>query len=177
LSEDGVREVMVVGVRRPHPNLMSYYALESLVLGPLFPFWLVPRFLRFRTLRYTFDEEGVSMRWGVLFHRQVTLTYGRIQDIHLQSNFVERRLGLARVKIQTAAGSATAEMSIDGLQEYAEVRDYLYSRMRGARRAGGARPSSGGTDADELVAVLQDVVAELRGLRADLEASSEVALE
>jgi putative membrane protein len=164
----------VVGVKRPHPNLLTYYAIESLMLGPFFPFWLIPRFLRYRSLQYAFDEEGVSMRWGVLFHRQVSLTYARIQDIHLQSNFVERRLGLARVKVQTAAGSATAEMSIDGLQEFAEVRDYLYSRMRGARHTGEAgRPAGATASSDELTEVLAAVVAEIRGLRQDLAAIGE----
>ena len=114
------------------------------------------------------------MRWGVVFHRQVSLTYGRIQDIHLQSNLIERRLGLARIKVQTAAGSATAEMSIDGLPEYAAVRDYLYSRMRGARQLGSADARGVGRPEDMLaVSALREVVEELRGLRADLAALAE----
>ena len=42
----------VRGSRRPHSNLIVYWALESLLLGPFFPFLLVPRVLRFKTLRY-----------------------------------------------------------------------------------------------------------------------------
>ena len=160
----------VLGVKRPHANLFKYYCLESLLLGPFFFFLLIPRALRFRSLRYRFDEEGVSMRWGVLFHRQVTLTYGRIQDIHLQSNLVERRLGLARIKVQTAAGSATAEMSIDGLQEFSTVRDYLYSKMRGARGLAEGPGRAESPMPDAAVAALRAVVDELRALRADLAA-------
>ena len=159
----------VLGERVPHPNLLRYYSLESLILGPLFLLWLIPRFFRYRSLRYRFDQEGVSMGWGVLFRRQVSLTYERIQDIHLQSNLIERRLGLAKVKIQTAAGSATAEMSIEGLPNYEQVRDFLYSRMRGARgsaQSENREPRS--TGSDELVKVLGQVTEELRGLRQDL---------
>lgn len=164
----------VLGLKRPHRNLLTYYALESLLLGPFFLLLLIPRALRFRSLRYSFDEEGVSMRWGVLFHRQVSLTYGRIQDIHLRSNLVQRRLGLASIKVQTAAGSATAEMSIDGLQEFAQVRDYLYSRMRGARGlSSGPGPVSSGPDAG--VAALRAAVEELRALRAELAVASNPA--
>lgn len=161
----------VLGGHTPHPKLLRYYSLESLVVGPFFLLWLIPRYLRYRSLRYRFDEEGVSMGWGVLFHRQVSLTYGRIQDIHLQSNLIERRLGLAKVKIQTAAGSATAEMSIEGLQNYEQIRDFLYSRMRGARgfdqEEATAKRVAG---SEELIHVLRDVTAELGDLRRDLEA-------
>lgn len=161
----------VLGEHRPHAKLLKYYVFESLVLGPLFLLWLIPRIFRYRSLHYRFDEEGVSMGWGILFHRQVSLTYGRIQDIHLQSNLFERRLGLAKVKIQTAAGSATAEMAIEGLQNYQQVRDFLYSRMRGARgfesADGGAASMAAGTD--ELARVLEQVTEELKGLRQDLE--------
>ena len=156
----------VRGRRSPHPNLLSYYALESLVVGPFFPLLLLPRYLRYRTLRYQFDDEGVTMRWGALFRRQVSLTYGRIQDIHLTSNLVQRWLGLARVQVQTAAGTAAAEMSIEGLQNYDEVRDFLYSRMRIAR--GMADPAEHPAEAesvDPLVAALRETASVLRDLR------------
>ena len=159
----------VRGLRRPHPNLMKYYAVESLLLGPFFLFWLIPRFLRFRTLRFRFDDEGVTVRWGALFRKEVSLTYGRIQDIHLASNLVERRLGLARVKVQTAAGSATAELTIEGLQEYQQVRDFLYTRMRGVRGV----PSSGVSTASspassEVAKALLEAASELRALRNEI---------
>ena len=127
---------------RPHRSLLTYYTLGSLLLGPLFFVALVPLYFRFHTLRYRFDDEGVAMSWGILFRREITLTYARIQDIHLVSNVVERWLGLARVQVQTASGNAGAEMTIEGLPHFAEVRDFLYSRMRGARETGGAaRPA------------------------------------
>ena len=78
------------------------------------------------------------MGWGILFRREINLTYSRIQDIHLVSNIVERWLGLARIQIQTASGSAKAEMTLAGLLQFERVRDFLYSRMRGARDAGTA---------------------------------------
>jgi len=109
------------------------------MLGPFFVFALVPLYFRYHTLRYEFDDEGVSMRWGVLFRREIHLTYARIQDIHLTSNVVERWLGLGRVLVQTASGSSKAEMTIEGLREFEAVRDFLYARMRGMREeAGGA---------------------------------------
>jgi putative membrane protein len=167
----------VTALERPHRNLFAYYALQSLFLGPFFFLALVPLYFKYHTLRYRFDEQGVSMRWGILFRREISLNYARIQDIHLASNFVERWLGLARVQVQTASGSAGAELTIEGLQEFQEVRDFLYNRMRGARRLGGARAASSVSAAgpasaaagDEVAAALRDVAAELRAVRSLLE--------
>ena len=124
-------EAEVFAIRQPDPALFRYYVLASLLAGPLFLVPLIPLYFRYHTLRYQFDSEGISMRWGILFRREITLTYARIQDIHLVSNFVERWLGLARVQIQTASGSTSAEMTLEGIREFAMVRDYLYGRMRG----------------------------------------------
>ena len=167
---EGEREgepIRVAGTRRPHPNLMKLWALQSLLLGPFFFLLLLPRFFKYRSLRYRFDDEGVSASWGVLFRREISLNYSRIQDIHLASNVLERWFGLARIQVQTASGSSGAEMTIEGIREYEEVRDWLYSRMRGSKgrnRAveSGPYPSSG--DAD-LAATLREVARELRLLR------------
>ncbi|MEE2778618.1 MAG: PH domain-containing protein [Acidobacteriota bacterium] len=157
----------ILGTWRPDSNLMKYYTLESLLLGPFFPFLLLPRFLRVRTLRYVFDEEGVRMSWGVLFRREASLTYERIQDIHLTSNLVQRHLGLGTVQIQTASGTANAEVTIEGLKEFEQVRDHLYSRMRGVtsppKEVPTARHGTG-----EIAALLRELTAEIAALRRDL---------
>ena len=54
---------------RPHPNLLNYYLLASILAGPFFPLAALTSFLRYRTLRYRFDDEGVSMRSGSCFAR------------------------------------------------------------------------------------------------------------
>ena len=73
------------------------------------------------------------MSWGVLFKQEVYLTYRRIQDIHLTRNLLQRWMGLAKISLQTASGSSKAEMSIEGVLQAEELRDFLYSRMRGAK--------------------------------------------
>ena len=62
----------VLGLERPHASLLKYYVCAALLWGPLFPIILVTLYIRYRTLRYTFDEEGVSVRWGALFRRSVS---------------------------------------------------------------------------------------------------------
>jgi uncharacterized membrane protein YdbT with pleckstrin-like domain len=164
----------IFALERPHRSLWTLYVLRALLTGPLVIIFLPLYFFRYRTLRYRFDEEGIHMRVGVLHRREVNLTYARIQDIHLQSGVLHRWLGLADIQIQTAAGSAGAELVIEGFKEYETIRDFLYSRMRGARESGGAKPAAErqlltGAGDDELVQLLLNIRDELRHTRELLE--------
>lgn len=123
-------------IDRPDRSLLTYFLIVSLMAGPAFPLAFIPMWIRFATLRYKFDEEGISMCWGVLFRREIYLTYKRIQDIHLNRNIVQRWMNLATLSVQTASGKSDAEMSIEGILEVEQLRDYLYSRMRGAKDVG-----------------------------------------
>jgi uncharacterized membrane protein YdbT with pleckstrin-like domain len=71
-------------ITRPHSSLLTYYVLVSLTTFFAFPFVFLPLYIRFKTLRYRFDDEGVAMSWGLLFHREIYLTYRRVQDIHVK---------------------------------------------------------------------------------------------
>jgi putative membrane protein len=157
--------------RRPDPALLRYYEVTSLAAGPFFFVVLLPLYFKYHSLRYVVEEEGITMRWGVLFRKEISLTYARIQDIHLTSNFVERWLGLARIQVQTASGSSSAEMTIEGLREFEAVRDFLYARMRGARDHGpgaptGRVPAAADPSMQALADTLREVAAEVRALRA-----------
>jgi membrane protein YdbS with pleckstrin-like domain len=149
-------------------KLLWLYVLRTLslcLLGPWFLVALVPFYFKYHTLRYRFDEEGIGMSWGVLWRREIYLTYTRIQDIHLSRGIFERWLGLATIVVQTAAGSASAEMNIVGLTEFEVVRDFLYSRMRGAGDDGGSAPHG---DQDPTLDLLRELLDEVRQLRLTL---------
>ena len=107
--------LQVHAITRPHRKLMTLYILRALLTGPAFPFVFLHGFFKYETLRYRFDDEGVMMAWGLLWRREIFLTYTRIQDIHLSRGVLERWLGLATINIQTAAGSSSAEMAVVGL--------------------------------------------------------------
>jgi uncharacterized membrane protein YdbT with pleckstrin-like domain len=165
-------ENAIFAIERPSPRLLTLYVLRSLalcLLGPWFLIAIVPLYFRYHTLRYRFDDEGVAMSWGILWRRETYLTYARIQDIHISRGLFERWLGLGTIQVQTAAGSAGAEMGIEGLAEYEQVRDYLYSRMRGATQHSSTTAAPEGDGATALLTEIRD---ELRALRADREARS-----
>lgn len=123
----------VTPITRPEKGLLVYYALVSLFGVVAFPFIFVPLFFRYETLKYRFDDQGVFMSYGILFRRELQLTYARMQDIHLSQNLLERWLGIGTVTVQTAGAGDGGNLSIVGVKDFEQIRDYLYARMRGVR--------------------------------------------
>lgn len=177
----------VENVTRPDSRLLGLYALRTLalcLLGPWFLLALVPLYFKYRTLRYRFDDEGIATRWGLLWRREIHLTYPRIQDIHVSRSLFERWLGLATIHVQTASGNAGAEMSLVGLTDHDLIRDFLYFRMRGTDDwpAAGGRPNAVDAstehsfepgappaDPDATLLLLRELLEETRRLRQTLQ--------
>jgi uncharacterized membrane protein YdbT with pleckstrin-like domain len=153
----------VAAIERPIKQLWTFYVLKAVASTVAIFITLPLLYFRFHTMRYKFDEDGIHMRWGILVRREIMLNYSRIQDIHLQSNIVERWLGLARIQVQTASGGTNAEMTLEGIPDPEAMRDFLYSRMRGAHSAE-STPS-----ADPVAGALREVAAEMRQIREVLE--------
>ena len=145
-------------LKRPHESLLTYYMIVSLG-GLIFaPIVFIPHYIKYKTMRYTLDDEGISMRWGFFFRKEVYLTYRRLQDIHVTRNIVERWLGLAKVPIQTASGTSGATMTIEGVRDPEPLRDFLYKRMRGAREQVHEQPDQ----AEDVLGLLTEIRDELR---------------
>jgi uncharacterized protein len=167
-------------ITRPDERLMKYYVAVALLSLFAFPITLFVLWIKFRTLRYRFDDEGIWRAQGLLWRSEVNITYRRIQDIHLTNGLLQRWFGLATVSIQTAAGSASPEVTIEGVLEAEALRDFLYTKMRGVRdRAAAAGPGAvtlrpgasaalpaAAADGDEALALLIDIRDALRRLEA-----------
>lgn len=155
-------------ITRPHERLLTYYLIVALLTVLAFPVTFVALYIKYRTLRYRFDDEGVWRRQGLLWRHEVNVAYRRIQDIHLSNGLIQRWLGLSTVSIQTAAGSSTPVVTIEGVLEAEALRDFLYTKMRGVRD--GAHPSheissvAASATPDEGLALLLDIRESLRRL-------------
>jgi putative membrane protein len=173
----------VKAMERPEPALWTYYIIRAILSGPGILIALPYLYFRYYTLRYRFDEEGIHMKVGILFRREINLTYARIQDIHLKSGLLQRWFGLANVEVQTASGSSGAELVIEGFKEYEAIRDFLYTKMRGYHGQHGrilhgqgtaavlstASERAGTTGDSEAVSLLSNIRDELRRTREALE--------
>lgn len=163
-------DARLLALTRPHRNLFWLYACTSLAGLCLAPIVFVPLYFKYHTLRYRLDEEGISASWGILFRREVHLTYKRIQDIHVTRNLLERWLGIATVQVQTASGSSSAELALEGMAEYEALRDFLYRRMRGHEFARTGVPSTVQPESNPLAGDAR-VVELLEAVRGELEAT------
>jgi uncharacterized protein len=150
----------VHAIVRPEKGLLVLYVLTALLSCFMFPIILLPLIFRYETLRYRFDDEGVFMSFGVIFRREMQLTYARMQDIHLSQNVLERWLGIGSVTIQTAGSGSAAHMGIVGVRECESIRDYLYARMRGVRDHKPATPQD--VVLTEIRDALRDAAAALK---------------
>ena len=157
----------IARLERPREQLLTWYVFKALATVVAFPVTMLLFYFRYHTMRYKFDEEGIHMSWGILMRHEIMLNYSRIQDIQLHSNVIERWLGLTRIEVQTAAGASDSEMTLEGLPNPEAMRDFLYSRMRGAYHAA---PAVAKAEPEPLQAVLLEVASELRSIREILEA-------
>jgi len=154
-----------ISITRPDESLLNYYLLVSECSLIAFPIVFIPLYIRYKTLRYRFDDEGVSMSWGLLFHSEVYLTYRRVQDIHVTRNLIERWLGLAKVPIQTASGTSGATMKIEGIRQAEVLRNFLYERMRGARSGQSEGEENESEQSSESTILLREIRDALRESR------------
>jgi membrane protein YdbS with pleckstrin-like domain len=94
---------------------------------------IAPR--RVRSIGYVLREDDLVFRRGILLSRLVAVPYGRMQLVDVNRGPVARLLGLAELRLVTAA--ATSNITIPGLPEpvAAEVRDLLIDRAE-ERRVG-----------------------------------------
>jgi uncharacterized protein len=150
------RDARILAIKRPAKALLWHYFFLSWAGLCSMPIVFLPLLFKYETLEYAFDQKGVRMKWGYFFRREIFLTYGRIQDIHVTSGLIERWLNLGTVSVQTASGSAGDTLSIVGLPNFLEVRDFLYERMRGVKD--GTGPAAHASSATVLKEIRDELV-------------------
>ncbi|GAA1994783.1 PH domain-containing protein [Isoptericola halotolerans] len=87
---------------------------------------LVPR--QVRAIGYAERDDDLLIRKGILFRQLVVVPYGRMQFVDVQAGPLDRKLGIAKVQLHTAAASTDAV--IPGLPpvEAERLRDRLTAR-------------------------------------------------
>jgi uncharacterized protein len=96
-------------------------------VGVLVAGFVAERFLARRVASWGFAErnEDLMIRRGVMIRRQSVIPYGRMQYIDITAGPLERSLGLATLRMHTAAAASDAR--IPGLDQAvaAKLRDQL----------------------------------------------------
>ncbi len=150
------------------------------------PFTYAALRLDYRMRWYLVTDRSLRVREGIASVREKTMTFANIQQLSVEQGPLQRLLGLADVKVQSAGGGAGPrpgeqpgtesphEARFRGVANAAEIRDLVRERVRRFRDAGlgdtddpvgSAVPAESG---NEAVAAAQELLAEVRGLRSTL---------
>jgi len=112
----------VVAVANDAPALAVVFVVASGLLGAWW-WWLVGR--RWRAWGYAERDADLLLRRGVLVRRLTVVPYGRMQFVDVRQGPLARTLGLATVKLHTAAAATDAEIPLVGDGEARRLRDRL----------------------------------------------------
>ena len=128
--------LVLCGITVPFIVLGTWFgwpALGVAVVIAVVTLVLAPR--RVRSIGYQLRADDLVFKRGIMFHRVVSVPYGRMQLIDINRGPVSRLLGLADLKFVTAA--AATGVSIPGLvdTEADRLRDELVA-LAESRRVG-----------------------------------------
>lgn len=140
-ARHGLRAGSILGFALPYapPAAILLLAWDSAGLGPgakfalflgglalaVFAGWRLAR-ARFTRTRFALDASGLRIRRGVFWRSETLVPRSRVQHTDLNRGPLDRRFGLATLKVYTA-GTKLASVSLDGLPEAraAQLRDAL----------------------------------------------------
>ena len=128
-----------------------------------------------------------AVREGLVSVREMTLTFGNVQNVSVCQGPLQRLLGLADVVVETAgggggsrsehghdAGPSLHEGFLRGVDNAEAVRDAILERLRRLKDAGLGDPEDPAVEAPHVedVAAAREVLQEVRALRRAMSARS-----
>ncbi len=170
--------------RLPFPTFRAPVFLLGLALiQRLFALALLR--LDFEKRWYLVTDRSLRVREGVMRIREMTITFANIQNISISQGPIQRLLGLADLRVDTAGGAAqTSEkegkenlhgVHFRGVNNAAEIRELINRRLRQMKDAGLGDTEELSTSAPifpetaialrSLAAPLREILAEVAALR------------
>jgi uncharacterized membrane protein YdbT with pleckstrin-like domain len=132
----------------------------SLVLVGLFV--IAAAYLHRENTRYVVTTHALYRKTGTLSRDVQRIDFGKVQNTSYSQSFFGSRFGYGTVDVSTAGGSGV-EMQFRSVPEPRAVQERINARVTADRGDAGAE--SGETQAD----VLDDILTELRAIRASLD--------
>ncbi|MFN0204815.1 MAG: PH domain-containing protein [Planctomycetota bacterium] len=141
--------------------------------------------LEYDLRQYVVTDRSLRIRGGAIVISEVTITFANIQDVEISQGPLQRWFGIADVIVHTAGGSAPTKKggqgdsshhgALSGIEQPAELRDYILREVRAFRDSGlgdpddphhrteqPAEPLSVTNETDAALAELRDATASLR---------------
>lgn len=124
--------------RHLSPNVIGVmifdYIKKTLILIPLFAVgiymesWVAAIFLlyllgifiiaqiNFNNYFFLIDEDGLTVDFGFIHKKQVTVPFEQIQNVNIESSFIDRIFAIARISIETSGNSSQTKENNGGSQ-------------------------------------------------------------
>lgn len=146
--------------------------------------------LDFELRWYIVTDRSLRIRAGIFKLRESTMSFANIQQVVVSQGPLQRLLGIADLRVQSAGGGGAKEDQahrdslhtgiFHGVDNATEIRDLILERLRRFREAGLGDPDDrhelasppARSEAEGAVGAAKEVLAEVRVLRHALEASS-----
>lgn len=160
----------IVWSGKPHessliPALVVGLPLSLILVGL---FIIAGAYFQRENTQYVVTSDGLYKKTGVLSRDVQRIDFGKVQNTSYSQGFFGSRFGYGNVDISTAGGSGV-EMQFRSVPEPREVQELINKRVKGNH--GEPTTQSGETKRD----VLDDILIELREIRATLETQQEIA--
>jgi len=94
------------------PELILAAIISEIVV--LIVYCIIISLLGFPKKGYLLRERDISYKSGLIFYKQISVTFNRIQHVEISQGILAKLFGLSSVKIFTAGGNAS-DLSIPGL--------------------------------------------------------------
>ncbi|MFC7041658.1 PH domain-containing protein [Halonotius sp. GCM10025705] len=82
-------------------------ALVAAGIGGAIALALAYEFAYYQRYQYTFTDDTFDIESGVLNRREREIPYGRVQNVDISRNVIQRLLGLSAINLETAGGGST----------------------------------------------------------------------
>jgi uncharacterized membrane protein YdbT with pleckstrin-like domain len=165
--------------QHPEAYLLLLLPVLAFVIAVLFRlFALAILRLNFEKRWYVVTDRSLRVREGVVHVREMTITFANIQNISIEQGPIQRLLGIADLKLETAGGGPANPKHpgqnlhtafFRGIDNAPAVRELIQQRLRQFKDAGlgdheDAHAQETSTDISFLMA-LRDVASEAAALR------------
>lgn len=169
----------------PGLRLLEYGAIALFILQ--IPVTLAATRLEFEQHWYIVTDRSLRIRTGIFQLTESTMSFANLQQVEVKQGPLQRLLGLADVRVQSAGGGGALDEKhqhdslhtgvFHSVENATEIRDLILERLRQFRQAGlgdpddhhhhEAPPAVAVAPADALAAA-QELLAEARALRASV---------
>jgi uncharacterized membrane protein YdbT with pleckstrin-like domain len=125
---------------------------------------LLAGYLQYKNTNYVVTTSALYRKTGVLSRNVQRIEFDKVQDTSYRQSFFGAQFGYGTVDVSTAGGTGI-EMSFANVEDPQSIQQRINERIRSGRDTGE------GADRDKA-AVLDDIVTELRAIRAAVEGES-----